>query len=678
MPTRSEPDVIDPYPTLTVRLKDMERLRRPVWVFDIDRAHVCWGNASCLPLWQADSLAELMSRDMGLDMTETVATRLRQYQTDFEADATSQFQEVWTLYPGGEPRTVDVVFSGITLDDGRMAMFCEVDVREALDAEALRSAEALLHTSVMITLFSASGMPLYRNPAARSKANHANETLGEHFADRSTLQLLTQTRDDEVTTVAPVHTSEGPCWHDINARRCLDAVSGEGAWLISEVDVSRLKATEERAQFLAEHDTLTKLPNRNHVSVAFQNRIDQLLASGQEGALIFIDLDHFKDINDSLGHNAGDELLIVVAKRLQATIRKSDEAARLGGDEFLLLLGPVEGADAVLEIIERVRAITAQPITLQKRRVSVTPSIGVSLFPQHGRNINALLRHADLAMYHAKESGRNDYSVFTQALSDAVESRLTLESELKTALADDQLVTHFQPRVNVLTNAISGAEALVRWQHPTRGLVPPDVFIPVCEASGLISQLGKVVFRESVRAQRAWSELGHDLRVSVNLSPLQFGEATLVEDLLEIVRAEGGKTDRIELEITESVLLGHDADTIAKLNALVDQGFRIAIDDFGTGYSNLAYLHRYPLRCLKIDRSFIQSLDTAQPIIELIVSMATLFKLDVVAEGVETEAQLATLRAFNCHEYQGFLFAKPMPFDAFSALLRRLPSQRCA
>ncbi|MEM9602434.1 MAG: EAL domain-containing protein [Pseudomonadota bacterium] len=678
MPTRTEPEMTDPYPTLAKRLKDMERLRRPVWVFDIDRAHVCWGNTSCLPLWQADSLSELMSRDMGVDMTETVATRLRQYQADFEADTTSQFQEVWTLYPGGEPRTVDVVFSGIELDDGRMAMFCEVDMREALDAEALRSAEALLHTSVMITLFSAQGLPLYRNPAARSKVSHANETLGEHFADRSTLQLLTQAHEDEITTVAPVHTNEGQSWHDINARRCLDAVSGERAWLISEVDVSRLKATEERAQFLAEHDTLTKLPNRNHVSVAFQNRIDQLLATGQEGAIIFIDLDHFKDINDSLGHNAGDELLVVVAKRLQATVRKSDAVARLGGDEFLLLLGPIESAGAVLEIIERVRAITAQPIALHQRKVSVTPSIGVSLFPQHGRNINALLRHADLAMYHAKENGRNDYSFFTQELSVAIESRLTLESELKTALADDQLVTHFQPRVNVQSNTISGAEALVRWQHPARGLVPPDVFIPVCEASGLIGQLGKVVFRHSVRAQRAWAAQGHDLRVSVNLSPLQFGEDTLVADLLAIVAAEGGDIDRIELEITESVLLGHDTDTIAKLNALVDHGFRIAIDDFGTGYSNLAYLHRYPLRCLKIDRSFIQSLETAQPIIELIVSMATLFKLDVVAEGVETEEQLAALRGYACHEYQGFLFSKPVPFESFCALLSRLPSQRCA
>ena len=659
------------YALLATRLQDMSRLRRPVWVFDIDHARVCWGNSSCVDMWQADSLDDLKSRNMGKDMTETVAIRLRQYQSDFERDENCQFHEVWTLFPNGVPHTVDVVFTGIRLDDDRMAMFCEADTREALDAEALRSAEALLHTSVMITLYTASGVPLYRNPAARSSAQSADETLDEHFVNSTTKHLIDRATEDEINIVAPVHSAQGQCWHDISARRCLDAVSGEHAWLISEVDVSRLKATEERAQFLAEHDTLTSLPNRNHVSISFQNRIDQLLAAGQQGALVFIDLDNFKDINDTLGHDAGDLLLIEVANRLKTAIRKGDAAARLGGDEFLLMLGPVDDQAAILDVVNRIRTVTAEPMDIHDRNISVTPSIGISLFPENGRNINDLLRHADLAMYHAKDSGRNDFSFFTQDLSDAVESRISLEAELTVALQKKQFVTYFQPRVDVQSNQITGAEALVRWLHPTKGIIPPDTFIPACESCGLIAQLGKTVFTESVRAQRDWADQGFDLRVSVNLSPLQFGEETLVDDLVEIVRVENGNIEAIELEITESVLLGHDALTISKLNALVDHGFRIAIDDFGTGYSNLAYLHRYPLRCLKIDRSFIQSLDSAQPIVELIVSMAKLFQFDVVAEGVETQQQLDALRSYNCQEYQGYLFERPIDFEAFTALLNR-------
>ena len=603
-------------------------------------------------------------------MTETVSNRLFQYKTDFLRDEDKQFREIWTLYPNGEPQTVEVVYSGIRLDDGRMAMFCEAVSVDSFDTDALRSAEALLHTSVMITLYTASGDPLYRNPAARSAVRNHRETLADHFVSGSTIQLLHNASEDEVKVVASVHTDKGSAWHDITARRCIDAASGEHAWLISEVDVSRLKATEERAQFLADHDTLTGLPNRNFVSIGFQNRIDQILAAQEKGALIFIDLDRFKDINDTLGHDSGDKLLTCVADRLRNLVTAQDSVARLGGDEFLLLLGPVTSDSSIESLAETIIKELSKTITLQNREVNITPSIGISLFPDNGRNINDLMRHADLAMYHTKDNGRNNFAFFTTDFSEAVESRITLESELVTALQEEQFVTYYQPRVNIRDNSISSAEALVRWIHPEKGLISPATFIPVCEASGLISALGKYVLRQSVQAQREWADSGHNIRVSVNLSPLQFGEESLVSDIIEIVESNGGDPRNIELEITESVLLGHDEATIGKLHALVEHGFRFAIDDFGTGYSNLAYLHRYPIRCLKIDRSFILELDNARPIIELIVSMARLFNLDVVAEGVETEEQLAVLQSYDCQEYQGFLFEKPIPFDDFTALLK--------
>lgn len=306
---------------------------------------------------------------------------------------------------------------------------------------------------------------------------------------------------------------------------------------------------------------------------------------------------------------------------------------------------------------------------LQGRNVRVTPSIGVSLFPADGKNINELMRRADLAMYHAKELGRNEAAYFTQEMSEAVNSRINLESELMMALQDNQFSTYFQPRVDVQTGEIRGAEALVRWLHPERGMVGPDVFIPACEDSGLIGLLGKFVLTQAVVAQRTWAMSGHVLKISVNLSPVQFIEESLVEDFIQIVEDNGGNPKLLELEITESVLLGNDQATISKLQALVDYGFHIAIDDFGTGYSNLSYLHRYPISCLKIDRSFIAQLDTAQPIIELIISMARLFDLDVVAEGVETLSQLDALKAYDCQEYQGFLYAGAVASHEFTALL---------
>jgi diguanylate cyclase (GGDEF)-like protein len=487
--------------------------------------------------------------------------------------------------------------------------------------------------------------------------------------DPDLLRQLDDPAKEEIQAITSVNTVNGKVWHDITARRCNDAVSGEAAWLISEVDISKLKATEEHAQFLAEHDTLTKLPNRNFVSIYFQQKIDKTLTEGKSGGLIFIDLDNFKNVNDSLGHAAGDQLLVEVAERLRSLEKSQYSIARLGGDEFLLLINPFESEQHFESIMQKIISVVSVPITLQGREVQVTPSIGVALFPNNGTQILELMRHADLAMYHAKETGKNDFAYFSKELSDAAESKMNLVSELRSALKDDQFETYFQPRVEVSSNSIVGAEALVRWNHPTKGQVQPDGFITACEESGLISELGKVVFKDAVIAQRTWAAQGHDIRISVNLSPLQFNEEHLVDELLEIVKEQHGNPNKIELEITESVLLGHDQCTIDKLHQLVASGFEIAIDDFGTGYSNLAYLHRYPISCLKIDRSFVNSMDSAKPIIELIVSMAKLFDLYVVAEGVETPEQLEMLHNFYCQEYQGYLFHKPTDFTSFTTLL---------
>ena len=642
----------------------------PVWIFDIDRRCVHWANQAALRVWNAFSLDELCARDMGVDMSESVARRLVQYQNDFTHHGAS-FNEQWTLYPAGRPVSLNVKFSGHALDDGRMAMLCEARAATVEEPESLRSVEALLHTAVMITLYGSDGRPLYRNPAARASVRALDERLADRIIDTPALDnLLTFITDVGVATQAlAVRTAQGERWHEVSARRCRDAVTGQEALLVSEVDVSAIKRTEARAQFLALHDSLTGLPNRNHVMQRFTEAVDQIRSAGQQAALMFIDLDHFKDVNDTLGHAAGDALLVEVAGRLRRAVRGGDLVARLGGDEFLILMVSQDIRREVDRVRDRLMQTIAEPLLIHGHEVRVTPSLGVSLFPRDGEDIETLLRNADLAMYTAKERGRNELAFYDAHMSDALRSRTVLEAELRHALERNEFEVYYQPIVDAASGRIVGAEALARWHHPQQGLVAPDVFIPVCESTGMIRPLGIWVFSAAVRQQVAWRQAGFDLQVSVNLSARQLRQHELLPDLTQALAEAGGDPRRMQLEITESMLLGQDAAMMALLRALADTGMSIALDDFGTGYSNLAYLQRFPIQTLKIDKTFIQGLDANRPLAELIVAMSRLMRLSVVAEGVETAEQLAWVRAHRIEQCQGYLFSKPVPAAAMTALL---------
>ncbi|MEY2872889.1 MAG: hypothetical protein RLZZ373_260 [Pseudomonadota bacterium] len=647
----------------------LEALHQPIWIFDIDRSRVHWANAAGLSVWQARSLVDLRGRDMGADMSESVARRLRQYQQDFER-GDARFSEQWTLYPGGRATTLWVGFSGVRLPDGRMAMLCEARPQQAMPPDSLRSVEALLHTEVMTTLYSRGGRPLYRNPAARTSALAANEGLQQRLLDRDDLRALVRglVEQGHRKIIARVATTAGERWHDMSARLCRDAVTGRQAVLVTEIDISGLKQAQAQAQYLADHDLLTGLPNRNHVIKAYPQALEECQRQGLQAALIFLDLDHFKRVNDSLGHGVGDELLMHLARRLRAVLGPQDRVARLGGDEFLLLVPHTDAASVASRRAQELVALIAQPVQISQTELRVTPSIGVSLFPQDGTDIDTLMRHADQAMYSAKAAGRNGIAWFQPAMNAAAQSRLDLEVELRRALAHGDIRVYFQPRVNVETGRVMGAEALARWLHPQRGMIPPDVFIPVCEDCGLICELGAMVLEASARQQVCWAQQGRVLKISVNLSPRQFFYNALLQDVRDILDRTGCDPRALELEITESVLLGHDGRTVATLEALSALGLGIAIDDFGTGYSNLAYLHRYPVDTLKIDRSFIRALDTLPALTEMIVTMCQVLKVNMVAEGVETAEQLAWLRARGVHEYQGFLFSPAVPPDVFEQL----------
>ncbi len=654
----------------TQRYGALDLVNRPLWIFDIDRGHIHWANRAALSVWEAATLEELCARDLGRDMSVSVARRLRQYQVDFAAQGAT-FKEQWTLYPGGKPVSLSVRFSGHVLDDGRMAMLCEADLADGLVPESLRSVEALLHTAVMITLYGADGRALYRNPAAREAVLAPGERLEDRIADAEAYSAFTGSlaRDGVATLTLLVATPQGERWHELSARRCRDAVTGQDAVLVSEADISAIKRTEERANFLALHDALTGLPNRNHVMQRFDRAVADIREAGLEAALLFIDLDHFKDINDTLGHAAGDELLVHVAQRLRQATRSTDLVARLGGDEFLILMVSKDVRVEIDRVRERVMQTVCRPVIVSGTEVRVTPSVGVALYPHDGADIKSLMRNADLAMYTAKERGRNNLAFFDGGMAEAVRSRTELEAELRHALERDEFEVHYQPRVSTDGQHIVGAEALVRWRHPVRGLVAPDVFIPTCESTGLIRQLGNRVFAHAARQQAIWASRGHPLVVSVNLSARQMAHPELLSDISQALAASQGNPAGLELEITESMLLGKDQAVLDLLQALERMGMSIALDDFGTGYSNLAYLQRFPIKTLKIDKTFIQGIDANRPLAELITSMCRLMKLNAVAEGVETIEQLNWVASQGITQFQGYLFARPLAVPAFDELL---------
>ena len=649
-------------------------LRTPVWVFDIDRRRVHWANPAALAVWRSPSLQELCARDMGLDMSATVAARLAQYQADFVSHG-ARFNEQWTLYPGGKPVSLHVHYSGFVLDDGRMAMLCEGQPITIESPEALRSVDALLHTPMMIGLYGLDGRPLYRNPAARASAHAPDETLAQRFADAAALRgLLDQVaREGQATWTMSLRTSQGERWHEVSARRRLDAATGEVALLISEVDVTPLKRSEEQARFLSEHDVLTGLPNRGRAQRHFEEIVRWVRLGAaqppQQAALILIDLDRFKDINDTLGHAAGDELLVEVARRASAIVRRGDVVARFGGDEFLILLYGHDLRGEVARIHLRLRGALAQPFHLAGSSVQVSATVGASVFPDDGDGFETLLQRADLAMYQGKADGRDALAFYQTGLSEQLHARTRLEEELRQAFAYREFELHYQPRVCGEGLRVIGAEALVRWRHPQRGLVMPGEFIPVCESIGLIRELGRQVFAMAARQQAAWLRAGWRLTVSVNLSPLEFASPDLLEALQKTLADTGCPPELLELEITESMLIGDDERLMHTLHGLRRLGLSIALDDFGTGYSNLAYLQRFPFDIVKIDRRFVQATPTERPLTEAIIGLCRAMRLRPVAEGVETAAQHQWLRGLEVDEFQGYLFAPALPPRQFEALL---------
>ena len=424
----------------------------------------------------------------------------------------------------------------------------------------------------------------------------------------------------------------------------------------------------------AEHDFLTGLPNR----MLLNDRVGQAIALAKRHvkkvAVLFLDLDGFKHINDSLGHPTGDKLLQSIAKRLVDCIRGSDSVSRQGGDEFVVLLLELEQAEDAAVTARRILQAVAQPHSIDQHDLYVTASIGVSLYPDDGLDAHTLIKNADTAMYQAKENGRQSFQFFKPAMNTRAVERQSIEEGLRRAVERHEFALHYQPKVNLTTGAITGAEALLRWTHPTRGPVSPMDFIPVAEDCGLILPIGAWVLREACAQARAWMKAGLPLTsMAVNVSAMEFRDKNFLDGLFAVLAETGLDPSYLELELTESVLMKHAAATAIILQTVRKRGVQVAVDDFGTGYSSLSYLQKFPVDAVKIDQSFVRHISAADDdttIVKAVIGMARGLKLRVIAEGVETLEELAFLRAYRCDEAQGYYFSRPVLPQQFATLLR--------
>jgi diguanylate cyclase (GGDEF)-like protein/PAS domain S-box-containing protein len=458
-------------------------------------------------------------------------------------------------------------------------------------------------------------------------------------------------------TVAPIHDHEGKVTGSVIVFR----------------DVTEVRALAEKVVHAAEHDFLTGLPNRFLLSDRLGQAIAMARRHGGLVAVLFLDLDGFKHINDSLGHPAGDKLLCSIAKRMSECIRSPDTVSRQGGDEFIALLEELFQPEDAANAARRILRAVAETHLIDGHELHVTASIGVSIYPDDGLDAETLIKNADTAMYQAKESGRQGYKFFEPEMNRRAVDRQSIEEDLRCALRRNEFTLHYQPKIDLKTGAITGAEALLRWAHPTRGSIPPLQFIPIAEDSGMILPIGAWVLREACTQARAWTDAGLPFAtIAVNVSAVQFRNENFLKDLFATLSETGMDPRSLELEVTESVLMEHPESTAPILDALRQEGVQVSVDDFGTGYSSLSYLQLFPIDALKIDQSFIRRIASSPgdtTIVSAIIAMGQNLHMRVIAEGVETLEDLTFLKAHSCDEAQGYYFSRPVPAKDFAALL---------
>ncbi|GJG99431.1 EAL domain-containing protein [Paraburkholderia terrae] len=646
------------------------------------------------------------ARDAGLAYPEQVigkrdedmpwrafADELRGQDTEVMASGVPKMNYETDILIDGVHRTTVTSKLPFTDSDGRvigvLGSYTDITERKRADL-ALRLQSRALDASVnaiLITAPSKEGNLIeYVNPAFKRITGYdPQEVIGQDCRllqrdDRDQegivgiRQALAANR--EVSAVLRNYRKDGALfWNQLYIAPVPDA-DGQTTHHIAVInDVTALIRYQEQLEYQANYDSLTRLPNRNLLRDRLQHALIVAQRHHKGVAVVFIDLDGFKNVNDSLGHSVGDRLLSVVADRLARCARASDTVARHGGDEFVIVMTDTVDEQSLIAWMERVRASISEPVWLDGTELYVGCSMGASLFPQDGDDAETLMKKADLAMYRAKDMGRNTFQFYQPEMNVSAGARLNLERRLRRALRDNEFLLHYQPQVDIETGQVVGMEALVRWSDPEVGLIPPSQFIPVAEESGLIGPLSEWVLREACRQNKAWQDEGLPAaRVSVNLSARQFQQRDIAKLVMQVLEETGLDPQYLELELTESTIMRNAEEAVSMLNELHALGIGLAIDDFGTGYSSLSYLKRFPVDRLKIDRSFVSDIGESsddETITSAIIALAHSLNLQVIAEGVETSTQLDFLKERACDEMQGYFFAKPMPHDAIPGMLQR-------
>jgi diguanylate cyclase (GGDEF)-like protein/PAS domain S-box-containing protein len=557
--------------------------------------------------------------------------------------------------------------------------------------EALRLRDRAVDASanpIMIVSASAPDMPLvYVNRAFESVTGYSrDEAIGRNCRflqgqdrDQPELDKIRRAIAEQRDGQAPLrnYRKDGSLfWNMLYVTPVRDPRSDAVTHFVGiQYDITEIKRYQEELEHQANHDALTGLANRN----LLKDRLQQSLALAHRYerpfSLVCIDLDNFKLINDSLGHDTGDRFLKIAGERIATCVSEGDTVARLGGDEFVLLVTEQERDDSIYRVVQQVMAAISQPFVIDQREFKVTCSVGIASFPRDGEDADTLLRNAETAMYRAKDLGRNTFQLYSSAMNANFGERLTLETDLWKALERNEFVLHYQPKVDLKTGRIIGMEALLRWRHPVRGMIPPGKFIPVAEESNLIVHIGKWVLREACAQNKAWQNDGlRYVPVAVNVSARQLHDKDLVETVRTTLESTRLRSEYLEIELTESAVMLNPDETVNTMAVLRGMDVRFSLDDFGTGYSSLSYLKRFPVTGLKIDQSFVRDLasdpDDAA-IVRAIIAVAQELMLDVTAEGVETVEQVEFLKAHGCGEAQGYYFARPVPATEMRALLER-------
>lgn len=657
-------------PTLQLdpRLITLSFVEVPLWLMDIGRQEIIWSNPAGLDYWGLDNTSDLARLGLASSLSETTQEHLRQIVSRCYKQQTSVVESLSLFPQHAQGRTAEISFSPFPMDDVRQVLLCQLKASlDSTDTVAQRSMTLLNATSTMLSLFSADHKLLFCNNAARRAIPDDCQTLEQLLANEGDLYVIEEALESEESccTELEVNTQQGVRWHNMTFQLTPDTITGETLWQLSAYDATEKRQARQQAYQLAYADSLTNLPNRAALNVY----LDTLLAEEDQEhirfSLFFLDLDRFKAINDSLGHAMGDKLLIEVAHRLKRSVGAHGMVCRLGGDEFVCIINNEIAIEKLRTLAEKVLNIMADTVELAGQNVRILPSIGICRYPNDGKTVLELMENADAAMYLAK-SQHSGYCFFDEEISanlaESVKYRLGLENDLVEAINNHQFELYYQPKISADTQKVAGVEALLRWKHPTRGTVSPDDFIRIAEETGQIIELGNWVLDEAMQQQRLWHDAGYRIPMAINISARQFQDDDLVMTVSETLLRTRVDPAMIELEITETMLLGSADDVIETLQQLSSMGIRLALDDFGTGYSNLAYLQRYPLDTLKIDRIFL-----ADPrhslMMQTILEMGRVLGLTVVAEGVESASQVKWLTANGCDLLQGFYFSQPLPVD---------------